>query len=123
MNENYRSYSPTRGNRLLNCKKNVIHIGSNELIRHELSKCVGAIMIHKWGDVKFDDRLIDDIKDMADGIESIFKDWDKDTTDFLTEAWSCKERRIDLVNLKINDHIEFETNHKISKDGAITIYI
>lgn len=53
MNKNYTAYSPTAKNRLLNCKKNVIHIGSNELVRHELSKCVGAIMVHKYGDVKW----------------------------------------------------------------------
>lgn len=48
--------------------------------------------------------------------------------EFITEAVrnkkeDGKERRVDIVNLVTADEIEIETNHKVKKPGAITIYI
>ena len=128
MNKFYTQYSPNQKNRLMNCKKNVIHLGANELIKHELSKCVGAIMIHKWGDVQFNANIIQQIDTLAYLIEATFDIWDKQTTDFLTEAW-LPNRRIDLVNLQNDSRIEFETDHKEDKrkkfddDNTVNIYI
>lgn len=47
---------------------------------------------------------------------------------FLTEAEKNRKkgdpvRRVDIVNLSNGDEIEIETNHKIKKEGALTIYI
>jgi hypothetical protein len=48
--------------------------------------------------------------------------------EFLTEAEKNTKkgeprRRVDVVDLVTGDEIEIETNHKIKKEGAITIYI
>ena len=33
------------------------------------------------------------------------------------------DRRVDLINLETCDEFEFETDHKIKKEGAVTIRI
>ncbi len=55
----YNRYSPTRNNRVQTVKKNCVFIHNGNKIRHEISKSVGAIMAHRWGDLKFDPVLID----------------------------------------------------------------
>lgn len=124
--KHYNQYSPNsdKGQRYKTCKKNAVLINSKDTIKHELSKSIGAIMIHKYGDVKFDNNLIEKINIISEYIsEILFSKWDENHTDFITEAWPNTERRVDLVNLRTNDHIEFETNKKIKKDDAVTIYI
>lgn len=128
MNKNYTQYSPTQKNRLSNCKMNVVHLGSNETIRHELSKALGSIMVHKWGDVKWSNKITQLISDLEHEVETSFKGWVKETTPFITEAW-LPNRRIDLVNLGTDDRFEFETSHtenkreKYDDDQTINIYI
>lgn len=52
----------------------------------------------------------------------------KEGITFITEAVrnkkeDGKDRRVDVVNLDTGDEIEIETNIKVKKPGAITIYI
>ena len=123
MNKFYTRYSPNRNNRLMNCKRNVIHVNNHDSLKHELSKCVGAIMLHRWGDVKFDWKVNDIISALCGAINMNFDGWVENHTDFLTEAWKSKDRRVDLVDLCTGNEFEFECDHKISKEGATTIYI
>lgn len=120
----YNSYKPTPGAAPIHtCKKNVVYISNNITVKHELAKCIGAIMIKRFGDVKFSGkliRLINEINDEISDSNMVFN-----STNFITEAVPNLNihRRIDLVNLGTGDEFEFETDHSVSKDGAITIYI
>jgi hypothetical protein len=121
--KNYRQYSPTAKNRLMNCKKNAIFPHNSNSIRHELAKCLGAIMIHRWGDVQFDTILKGKIKELSNYVEMLFNGWPENHCSFLTEAWRDEKRRIDLVNLATDDCLEFETSPIIKKPGSVTIYV
>ncbi len=124
-NKVFRSYSRTAGDSLTGCVKNAVLIHGSNSVRHEISKCLGAIMVSRYGDVKFDKNLVDKVKLMSEYIETLlFRNWEVSPTSFITEAWSGPKRRVDLVNLSTGDEIEFECNKKIEpKDGATTIFI
>ena len=123
--KNYFTYHPPGGTPLKNVKRNVIFISNGNSIRHELAKALGAIMVHKWGDVKFSEKIIDLLAKLEIETNNQFWGWAEEETSFLTEAVpnNEKNRRVDLVNLRTKDHIEFETNSKIKKENATTIYL
>jgi hypothetical protein len=123
INKNYRSYHiPGQANHQ-SVKKNVIFISRANSIKHELSKCLGSIMIHKFGDVKFNRTILEAIKTIEYEIKQF--NMPENPCDFITEACpnDRKDRRIDLVNIHHKDEFEFETDHTIKKEGAITIKI
>jgi len=104
-------------------KKNAIFLSRHNTTKHELAKCVGAIMLKKFGEVKFSKQLIIANESMANIIDLTMKEF-KGHSDFITEACANEEDRIvDLVNLRTNDRIEFECDHKIKKSNCITVYI
>ena len=77
--------------------RNVIYISTANSLKHELKKLELCYALKK------------------EGIE------------YITEAERIKKgeakRRIDIVNLVTGDEIEIETDKKVKKEGAITIYI
>ena len=122
-NNNWFKYHIPGCSNIHRIKKNVIFISDTNTIRHELAKSLGAIMLSRFGDIKFNARMIAYLTIIDEEIKLM--NFAKNPTDFLTEAVpnSDSSRRIDLVSLKDCTHYEFETNHKIKKDGAVTIYL
>ena len=106
-------------------KPNVINISSANTIKHELAKCVGCLMLVNWGDIKFNEEIIRLINSFDDEVNKVFKFFPKQKSNFLTECVPNDniKRRVDLVILKGDTKIEFETNHKIMKEDCITIKI
>lgn len=119
---------PNKGNHCT-IKKNVISVSSGDIpsIRHELAKSLGAIMLRRYSDVKFNPMIVAALK----AIEREIKDMGfvKSPASYITEACpnENKERRVDLVNIDTDTRYEFETSLKVKKvdDGhlVITIYI
>lgn len=106
--------------------KNAIYISGSNTLRHELAKCIGAYMLRKYGDIpEFDDWLKEELNDIDETVKLLMKDFPKGSSDFITEAVPDDEpnRRVDLVRLPDNQKFEFETDSKIKKSGACTIYI
>ncbi len=93
--DNWTKYHvPGQKNTLL--KKNAVNISTANSLKHELKKLEICYELKKLGSV------------------------------FITEAekrGSKPIRRVDIVDLSSGDEIEIETNHKIKKEGCITIYI
>ena len=120
---NYRQYHLPGCSNLMAVKKNVVFISNSNSIKHELAKSLGAIMIHRFGDLKFNKEILESLNNIE--AEVIKMGWIKSEKDFITEACPCSnsKRRIDLVDLKTNTHYEFETSKKILKEGSVTIYI
>ena len=122
----YRSYHIPGQSHLHPVKKNAVFIANNNTIRHELSKCIEAIMLKRYGDILFNDYIKKQILLIDMHITDVlFKGWVKNECDFITEAVpnEDKTRRVDLVNISNGDRFEFETNKKVKKENAITIYI
>jgi len=115
---------PSGGNYQLR-SKNAIYVSPSNTIHHELSKCLGAYMLRKWGDIKFSERTCAILKMLENEVKLTMKDFPKDRSAFITEAVPKKEpdRRVDLVRLNDNQRFEFETNPKIKKENCCTIYI
>jgi len=105
--------------------KNAIFISTTNKLNHEVAKFVGAYMIKKYGDIKFTNRIIGAIKILEEAVVEDLKDFEKNPSNFITEAVPKvdKDRRVDLVRLEDEQWIEFENNHKIKKEGALSIYI
>jgi len=105
--------------------RNAIYISPSNSLRHELSKCIGAYMLRKWGDIKFEPIISDLLKLLEKDINAIMKEFTKNKANFITEAVPKKEpeRRVDLVKLEDNTRFEFETSLKIKKPDCYTIYI
>lgn len=106
-------------------KKNAIFISSGNTVCHELAKCLGAIMLHKHGDLKFNDKIILLLREIDTAVKDL--DLAKQRTDFITEAVpnSQKDRRVDLVSLSDGTRYEFESVHTICKKdpGELVITI
>jgi len=108
-------------------KRDAIFVSNINTFKHELAKSLGAIMIKRFGDVKFNDKIIEAISLIDKEIATF--GFTKNPSSFLTEAERNlrkgePRRRVDLINLVTGDELEFETNHKIlKKEGAITILI
>lgn len=126
VNLNQRKFHTPGQSHLRPRPKNAVFISAGISIKHELSKCVGAIMIQRVGDIKnmsSGDLINTWIENISDEINEMALL--KEPNVFLTEACpnDRPKRRIDLVNVTTMDEFEFETDHKIKKDGAVTIYI
>jgi len=105
--------------------KNAVFFNNNNSMRHELAKAVGALMLGRYGDIKFSPALKKQLRIFANAISFEMSGFKKNKANFITEAVPNKEknRRIDLVNIDNNIRYEFETNKKIKKDNCVTIYI
>lgn len=105
--------------------RNAIHISPSNSLRHELIKCIAAYQLRKFGEVKIGIDIIDTVRVLDKEFRVLTEDWLKQKVDFITEAVPKQEpdRRVDLVRLQDDTRFEFETNPKIKKEGAITIYI
>jgi len=119
----YHSYHIPKQSHLYTLKKNAIFISNANTVKHELSKCVGAIMLKKYGDIKFTKQIIHLIRNIDYEIDQL--NLVSNPSNFITEACPNKEpnRRVDLVNIATDDRFEFETSTKIKKENCITIYI
>lgn len=122
--DNYRGFHIPGGANYQHPQINSVPICSSNLIRHELSKCVGAIQAHKYGDIKFTERLISLIREIEIEIEAMKLTPQKSA--FISEAMinnSKPARRVDLCILRSDQIVEFETDKSIIKPGALSIYI
>jgi len=115
-------HTPGCGNYIRRAK-NAIFISRHNSIRHELGKCLGAIMVSRFGDLKFNQFIIDALIDIEYQVNSF--GFTHNHHDFISEAVpnDRKERRVDLVDLVNSDEIEFETSKAISKKDCVTIRI
>lgn len=78
--------------------KNAIFISASNSLPHETKKLEICYELRKLG-INFITEAVRNVKE--DG----------------------KERRVDIVNINTGEEIEIETDHKIKKEGATTIYI
>ena len=120
---NWRHYFTPGCPRTHRLKKNAIFLSKHSKIRHQLAKCLGSIMVKKFGDVKFNDAIIEYLILIEKEVENI--GLIDSPSEFITEAVPCedKTRRVDLVELKNNVRFEFECDHKVRKENSVTIYI
>lgn len=123
--KNWRSFHAPGCSHLRHRAKNAIYISSSNSIKHELAKCIGAIMVQRYGNVKFDSTVKTAFDDLCFAIQSVLGPELSEPNFFLTEAVpnDRPKRRLDLVNINTLDEFEFETNLKEHKKGAVTIYI
>ena len=121
---NRKKYTVPNGSPYQYRARNAVFISSSNTLKHEMAKSLGAYLLHKFGDVKFDERIIGLLAKLQTIVGEVYQDWPKNPTDFITEAVpkSNKDRRIDLVELKSETWFEFETQ-KIDKGDCITIKI
>ncbi len=107
--------------------RNAVYLNPTNTLRHEISKCIGAYLLKKIGDIpQFNNNVRSLMKYLQKEINELINDFPKQNCDFITEAVAKKEvpeRRVDLVRLSDNTRFEFETVHKIKKEDSITIYI
>ncbi len=104
-------------------KQKAVFVAQNVTIKHELSKCLGALMIQRYGDVFFDEEIIKHLNIIQDLV--LTKKLPSEIHNFITEAAPNKQafdengrkipRRVDLVDIDTGVRYEFETNHKICK--------
>lgn len=82
-------------------------------------------MLMKYGDIKFNEPIIKSLNELCIAINTTMKDFPRQKADFISECVPNKEanRRVDLVRLSDDTRFEFETNHKIKKEGDKTITI
>ncbi len=121
--ENRRKYL-TPGTISLLRPKNCIFISSANKLNHELSKTIGGYSLRKVGDIpQFSLRLIRLLRDIEVEFNKLIKEFPKQSEDFITEAAYGKNRQIDLVLLRTDQHFEWENDHTIKKEGAFTFYI
>jgi len=124
--KNYHSYHIPSMPHHNTLKRNAIFINNHNTLKHELSKSLGSIMISKYSEVKFTDKIREAINLIEEEVNKI--GFVENHSEFITEACPNEEpnRRVDLVNLNEPEtklgRYEFETT-KIKKEGAITIYI
>lgn len=127
---NYRKYHRSGCQAYVKIPKNAIFMNSGSTVKHEMAKALGAYMVNKYGEVKFNKKIIDLLEELQIVVKEELKDFPKNGRDFITEAVMNKNsrRRVDLVELDRNVRYEFETDHKVQKveeeEGlTITIYL
>ena len=105
--------------------KNGVFYNAGSSTQHELAKAVGALMLLKCGDIKITPEIKKGLIFLSFAIDNMILKFPKQKANFITEAVHNGEsnRRVDLVNVNDNTRFEFETNHKIKKEGATTIYV
>jgi hypothetical protein len=103
--------------------KNSVYYNAGSTTIHELYKATAALMLQKWGDVKFNDATKKGLLELSRSIDLSFKEFPKQKKNFLTEVVpnaertiDNKERRVDLVRLEDDYRFEFENNKNIKKD-------
>lgn len=116
------SFHPMGSGNITRCRKNAIIIHAGNKINHELTKSVIGIMIAKFNDFK----LTKHMKCLIQGIENEINSLDLPDSEgvFISEA--CKnsvKRRVDIVHIGLETDIEVENDHKVFKEGSLTIYI
>lgn len=105
--------------------RNAVFVSAANSIEHETFKFLGAIMVQRFGDVLINETIKEKVAELIFQIRFRGGEELKEKNEFITEAVpnDRPKRRVDLVNLTTLDEIEFETDHKIMKNGAITIFI
>ena len=98
--------------------------GANS-VKHELCKSLICYLLRKYGDFKISDETVRILGLLQKEVNSVHKDWVKQSASFVTEAVpkSNKDRRDDIVRLDTNDWLEIETDKKVSKEGCYTIRV
>jgi len=105
-------------------KRNAIFLSKANSVKHELSKCIGSIMLNRWGDLKFSEHIVKNVNYLANIIELNMSGFPNRKAEFITEACSNEEDRIiDLIRLEDNQRFEFETDNSVKKKNCITIYL
>lgn len=104
-------------------KSTVVYAANNTTL-HELSKALGGLMLHKWGDVKFTSEVKEKLKELSRAVDQAYAGSPKVRKAFITECVpndertpEGKERRVDLLRLEDDYRYEFEvSDHKQHKD-------
>jgi len=124
---NYRKYHIPSCPAYMRRPKNAVYYSAANSIKHEISKAVAALMLHKWGDIRFGGAVTKHIEILAASIDLTMQSFPKQKADYITEACpnGKTDRRVDLVRLRDDVRYEFECNSKVKKEGinTITIYI
>ena len=105
-------------------KVNAVFLNNHSTVLHELSKCLGAIMVRRFSDLKFNPKIIEALRLIDSEVSKL--NLVKSEGNFITEACpnENKNRRVDLVELRNNVRFEFETNPKnVKKDDVVTILL
>ena len=116
--ENYKSYHIPGCPAYQRRTKSSVYFNAGSTVKHEMAKALGALMLQKWGDVKFNESTLKALNALADAVNVSFKDHPKTKKNFLTEVVPNKEpdRRVDLVSLEDDYRYEFETKAGVIKD-------
>ena len=122
---NYRKFHIPGHSNHHSIKRDAIFVSNSNTVKHELAKCLGAIMLQRYNDLKFNEEIIKALTLIDDEVNKF--GFCKSPSSFLTEA--CPnikpERRVDLVNLTDATRYEFESlkseKKPDSKDGTLTI--
>ena len=126
MKTHIREYHMVGCSNLISCKKNAVVFSTSETTAHKLAKCIGAIMLHKHGDVKFTEDMKFALDSLSRIVDEAMEGFVKEKHDFICEACPNKEktRRVDLVDVTNNNRFEFETKKSVDKgEGVTTIYL
>jgi len=123
--KNYRGYHTPGQSKFKQRAKNAIYISNANSFLHEITKSTIALILHKYGDFNFTDEVKDALKALDVAVNYSIKDWKEDPNLIVTEAVPNGDgkRRVDIVNCTKDDRWEVETDHKVKKENAITIYI
>ena len=120
-----RLYHTTGCSKFIRRSKNAVYFNSGSSTKHELAKAVGGLMLLRWGDINFEEEILEKLEELSEEIDKAMLLFPRQKANFITEAVPNNEgsRRVDLVNIDDNTRYEFESNSKIKKDNCITIYI
>ena len=121
--KNYHHYHVPSMSNIHSLKKDAIFVSDANSISHELAKCLGAIMVKRFSDLKFNPEIVRALGVISDEVAKF--GFEKNHGSFLTEASpnESPNRRVDLVSLTDNQRYEFETDKTINKSNCCTIYI
>jgi hypothetical protein len=120
-----KSYQVPGGSSYMFRSKNAIFISPSNSVLHEVSKAIACYQIRKWGDVRFNERISDLLRKLNIIVNETMKGFEKNPKSFISEAVpkSNKDRRVDIVILDSNTHLEIETDKRVKKKDAVTIYV
>src|SRR3990167_9354913 len=93
-------------------KRNCIFFG-HESTKHILAKCIGAMQLNKYSDVKFTLEMMELLNKLSESIDEATKDFVKNPADYLCEVVPNSEpnRRVDLLCLDTGQRYAFETKN------------
>lgn len=127
ISENYHKYHIPGMPHHNTLKRNAIFINRHNSIKHEISKCLGALILSRYSEVVFTDKIKEAINLIEEEVKKL--NLIENHTEFITEACPNSEpdRRVDLVNLKETEtklaRYEFETDKTTKKSNSTTIYL